>query len=372
MRKLYVVTARFAACNVWQTPFHLADCNIFIPHLPPQQLPIVDMLDLDLPHGVEDTLKQSRNYVLDDSEIFVYCLKGEEKDVQTKCADAEESYARQVLGWPKGRLAKPSIFRKPVTIPGDLGACVKHFIHQISRLLARKSNGDAGKLEVYPLAFVVFNQDDPADRVTVIVALDSEDDHWSFDSCTIPLKVLLGEELDSLRMGDISTRDLVPSYGSSTQPSEAQQPRSPSSQTQSQDDRSFAIFSTGLPAALSLPAWIDARTDSVHPTRASVDLIGNPKDSRYQMKWDDAKALFPIACRDTKKADGVKMHRHVFICCDNDDPRSEGLLLINMDWDGNVDRPDKELEAIGRQSNFTQSRVPLTDCLQKARDMASA
>lgn len=95
-------------------------------------------------------------------------------------------------------------------------------------------------------------------------------------------------------------------------------------------------------------AFIDASTDSVHPTKASVDLIGSPKDSRYQMKWEDVKALCPIACRDTKKADGINMHRDIFICCDNDDPHNEGLLLINVDWDENVDRSDEELEAVGK------------------------
>jgi hypothetical protein len=120
-----------------------------------------------------------------------------------------------------------------------------------------------------------------------------------------------------------------------------------------------------------LPAWIDASTDSVHPTKASVDLIGNPKDSRLQMKWEGVKALFPIACRDTKKADGMKMHRHIFICCDNDDPHNEGLLLINVDWDENVDRSGAELGAVGKQLEHTETRVQLSECLQKARGMAS-
>ncbi|GAB1739784.1 hypothetical protein NU219Hw_g4721t1 [Hortaea werneckii] len=330
------------------------------------------MHGLRLTRGTQDILEQCGYYVLDDSEIFVFSCSGEEKQVRNKCTDAEESYARQVLGWPKGRLAKPSIFRESTTRPGNIQACVTKFVHHIGQLLERKAHDDSNQLEVYPFAFVVFDHDDPSSQVTVMVALKGEDDQWSLESCRIPLEVQLGQELDSLRMGDISTQDLVSSYGISAPPATAQQPRSSSSQTSSQDHWSFAIFSTGLPNALSLPAWIDARTDSVHPTNASVDLIGNPKDSRYQMKWEYVKALFPIACRDTKKADGIKMHRHIFICCDNDDPHNEGVLLINVDWDENVDRSDEELEAVGEQLEHTETRVQLSKCLQKARDMALA
>jgi hypothetical protein len=329
------------------------------------------MQGLRLTRGTQDILKQCGYYVLDDSEIFVFSHNGEEKQVRNKCTDAEESYARQALGWPKGRLAKPSIFRESTTRPGDIQACVTQFVHHIGQLLEHKTHEGPKQLEVYPFAFVVFDYDDPSGQVTVVVALKGEDDQWSLDSCRIPLEVRLGQELDGLRMGDISTQDLVSSYGLSTPPATAQQSRSSSSQPSSQDHWSFAIFSTGLPNALSLPAWIDASTDSVHPTKASVDLIGNPKDSRYQMKWEGVKALFPIACRDTKKADGMKMHRHIFICCDNDDPHNEGLLLINVDWDENVDRSGAELGAVGKQLEHTETRVQLSECLQKARGMAS-
>jgi hypothetical protein len=329
------------------------------------------MQGLRLTRGTQDILKQCGYYVLDDSEIFVFSHNGEEKQVRNKCTDAEESYARQALGWPKGRLAKPSIFRESTTRPGDIQACVTQFVHHIGQLLEHKTHEGPKQLEVYPFAFVVFDYDDPSGQVTVVVALKGKDDQWSLDSCRIPLEVRLGQELDGLRMGDISTQDLVSSYGLSTPPATAQQSRSSSSQPSSQDHWSFAIFSTGLPNALSLPAWIDASTDSVHPTKASVDLIGNPKDSRYQMKWEGVKALFPIACRDTKKADGMKMHRHIFICCDNDDPHNEGLLLINVDWDENVDRSGAELGAVGKQLEHTETRVQLSECLQKARGMAS-
>ena len=56
------------------------------------------MRGLRLTRGTQDILEQCSYYVLDDSEIFVFACSGEEKQVRNKCTDAEESYARQVLG----------------------------------------------------------------------------------------------------------------------------------------------------------------------------------------------------------------------------------------------------------------------------------
>jgi hypothetical protein len=188
-----------------------------------------------LSRSTQDVLRQCGNYVLDDSEIFVFSHNGEEKQVRNKCADAEESYARQVLGWPKGRLAKPSIFGESTTRPGEIQGCFAQFVYHLGQLLERNAHEDSKELEIYPFAFVVFDHDDPSGQVTVVVALKSEDDQWSLESCRIPLEVRLGQELDSLRMGDISTQDLVSAYGISTPPATAQQSRSSSSQTSSQD-----------------------------------------------------------------------------------------------------------------------------------------
>ena len=143
------------------------------------------MYNLILPREAEKTLKQCGSYVVDDSEIFVYSQKGEEEVVQAKCADAEESYARQVLNWPRGRLAKPKIFHEPVAAPGGMEACVEHFFHHVGALLECRPGERARELEVYPFAFVVFDQDGPPDQVKVVVALNSEDDQWSLDVCKI-------------------------------------------------------------------------------------------------------------------------------------------------------------------------------------------
>lgn len=179
------------------------------------------MPDLTLPHNAGKILSQSRNHVLDDSKIAVYTLKHNSgKDAQNKCTEAEESYARQVLNWPHGRLAKPSIFQNTVIASDSIGACVEHFILHLERLVDEKSHEESSReLDVYPLVFVVFgdHHEDSPDRVTVVVALQSEDgDRWRLDTCRIALNVDLGQELDSLRMGDISTQDLISSYGNST------------------------------------------------------------------------------------------------------------------------------------------------------------
>jgi hypothetical protein len=84
-----------------------------------------------------------------------------------------------VLGWPKGKLAKPSIFRESTIRPGDIKACVTQFVHHLGHLLERNAHEDSKELEIYPFVFVVFDHDDPSGQVTVVVALKSEDNQWS-------------------------------------------------------------------------------------------------------------------------------------------------------------------------------------------------
>lgn len=329
-----------------------------------------DLHDLALPLNADSILQKCRTYVLDDSKFSVYSLEGVEgKDVQSKCTKAEESYARQVLRWPKGRIAKPIIFDTPSTASKDVDACVQHFIYHLDHVIDKPPHEEHKDLAVYPFAFVIFGRANYADKATVVVALESEDGKWRLCPCRMPIDVDLGQQLDSLRMGDIATQDLVTRYGD-YMPSLTT--TIATSETPSPEYWTFALFSTGLEGALPLPAWIDPQTDRVHPIRASVDLIGHPQTSKYQMKWEDAKSLFPVACRNTKKPNGLKMHRHVFICCDSDNPQKNGLLVVKMEWDGNTDRSDEALEAIGRRSNCTETRVRLSQCLAKARELAAS
>jgi hypothetical protein len=166
------------------------------------------MQGLRLTRGTQDISERCGYYVLDDSEIFVFSHNGEEKQIRNKCTNAEESYARQVLGWPKGRLVKPSIFRESTTRTGDHQACVTQFFHHIGQLLERKAHEDSKQLEVYPFAFVVFegqsclrrpvHMSDPADladssgRLTIALntALNTER-HVKDSSCTSLQSLLL-------------------------------------------------------------------------------------------------------------------------------------------------------------------------------------
>jgi len=66
----------------------------------------------------------------------------------------------------------------------------------------------------------------------------------------------------------------------------------------------------------------------------------------------------------------MQLHKKVFICCDSDEPGKKGVLVVQMDWDGDVERDDDELKKIGNDAKCEETRVGVKEALAKAREMA--
>jgi len=154
-------------------------------------------------------------HVVDDGTVMVYHkAEIEADDILRRCAHAEDSYARKVLNWPSGRLAKPTIFAKTTAISESLEACAAHFMDRLSRLLERASLDQDRILPEYPFAFVFVDQECPLDQVTVVLAVANEESgDWRLCPCRIPIEAELGSQLDSLRMSDVTGQDLAELYG---------------------------------------------------------------------------------------------------------------------------------------------------------------
>lgn len=52
----------------------------------------------------------------------------------------------------------------------------------------------------------------------------------------------------------------------------------------------------------------------------------------------------------------MKLHRKVFICCDNDEPEEKGVLVMQMEWDWNT-KDDKELENAEKMAITHETKV---------------
>lgn len=247
----------------------------------------------------------------------------------------------------------------------SLQECAEHFIEQLRGSFEESPDRN---LPVCPVVFVVA---DRGEQATVAVAYKHRG-QWRMDQCSIPIENELGLVVSSPTMGDITAEDFLVNHGGFDKSFRHHSRIDPSLKLS--DDWAFAVFSTGLEAALPMPSLIDPMVDEVHPSEATLDLISDPETSRFLMSRQRMKQLFPVVySRNEKRAwwtRGMKLHRKVFICCDNDKPEEQGVLAVRMEWDGDIDKREDKLKQVGEDARLVESIVGVKDALQTARQMA--
>lgn len=168
-------------------------------------------MSIELPSDAGDLFDKGTQYAVDDGMVLGYGLK----DVTTAmvreiCNQATESYAKEILYWPNSRLAKPDIF-SPVDEEDtfeNLDDCTRHFIEQLRNLF---KSSPPKQIPTYPHAFIAISKDDMPNNVTLVLA-DNSCDSWKLEHRSVPVKVELGQSVDSLRMGDDTARDVLDRY----------------------------------------------------------------------------------------------------------------------------------------------------------------
>lgn len=323
---------------------------------------------IDLPPGAGDLLEQGTHYAVDDGKVLAYGFNDVAAAmVQETCNQATESYAREVLQWPKGRLAKPDIFSPVEGVFANLNDCTQHFLEYLQDIF---KSSPLEQLPTYPHAFIAVSKNNLSSKVTLVLAHRSHG-IWQLKSVSVPVEVELGQSVDSLRMGDETTKGILDQYTCDS-PAMSSPQRRDDVESQPTDKWAFAVFSTGLASALPLPALIDPSTDEVLPSEATLDLIGDPETSRFQMSWERMKQLFPVICREDERrgwrTNGMELHRTVFICCDNDNPEKNGVLVMQMMWDGDTGKDKRALENSGKAAKVHMERVEVREALRKARE----
>lgn len=66
----------------------------------------------------------------------------------------------------------------------------------------------------------------------------------------------------------------------------------------------------------------------------------------------------------------MKLHKKVFICCDNDKPEEKGVLATQMEWDDYTEKGDKELMNAEKMAKVHETRAEIKEALAKAREIA--
>lgn len=192
---------------------------------------------------------------------------------------------------------------------------------------------------------------------------------WKLEHRLVPVNAELGLHIESLRLGDETPIDLLNNYTYDPAKKISDETHPPYS-----NEWAFALLSTGLASAVSLLPLIDPLTDEVQPSEARLDLISDPKTRRKQMTGQRIKQLFPLVCRDDEfrnwRTNGMKLHHRVIICCNNENPKENRVLVMRLEWDGNTNRDDEELKSAGEAAKVHKTRVAVNKALAKANEMA--
>ncbi|CAL5873124.1 uncharacterized protein PFLUO_LOCUS7393 [Penicillium psychrofluorescens] len=173
-------------------------------------------MPIELPPGASDVFDQGNQYALDNGLVFAYGLKEVTTAIiQETCNQATESYAKEILGWPNGRLAKPEIFSsvKEDTLFENLGDCTKHFVRYLHDLF---KSSPPKMLPTYPHAFIaVSKEEDSRDKIpshVILVLAHKSHGQWQLEHRSVPLQVKLGLSVSSLTMGDVTAEDILDEY----------------------------------------------------------------------------------------------------------------------------------------------------------------
>lgn len=173
-------------------------------------------MSIKLPPDASDVLDQGNQYALDNGLVSAYGLKDITTTiVQETCNQATESYAKEILGWPNGRISKPDIF-SPVnedTHFENLDDCTKHFVRYLRDLF---KSSPPRMLPTYPHAFIAVSKDEvPRDEIpshVILVLAYRSHGLWQLEHRSVQLQAKLGLLVSSLTMGDVTAKDILDEY----------------------------------------------------------------------------------------------------------------------------------------------------------------
>lgn len=139
----------------------------------------------------------------------------------------------------------------------------------------------------------------------------------------------------------------------------------PSRVSHTQDHPAFAaydIIGANLRKVHDLlePGWAEKAADDNRCR--PVCTYEDPPDP-----WQEMIEMHPWCCY---RAQGT-FHPQLFICVDRKDVEGEGVLLVKMDWDGNIDRDPNELIQMGTQATIHTRRCPVAEAIATLTSIAT-
>lgn len=136
------------------------------------------------------------------------------------------------------------------------------------------------------------------------------------------------------------------------------------SQPSSAPSHTFAVYTTAGADMTSIRALLEPNWRDKAPKTHLCESIASYTDSPDP--WNQLIKHHPWNCRRNKR-----LHRQWFICADKKDPKEGGVLLVRIDWDGNIEMDPNELLKIGERADIRTERSVVENAIANLTALVS-
>ena len=224
----------------------------------------------------------------------------------------------------------------------------------------------AEQREYYPTLFIVAqNQDYEKDGV-LLVNLDVDLD-CRVETCRIQAEkaasALVNIRIANMDWEDFKEDELPPAESTAGNTSSSGGEVSQQAST-SAPSPVFGLYSTAGANMTTLPELLDPDFYQKHPRDQQCHSVASYPSSPDP--WKQLMARHPWNCMRNPS-----LHRQMFVCADKKEVENEGVFLVRMQWDGNIDRDPAELIQIGAEADVKTRRCQLAAVLPALTSVAS-
>ena len=313
------------------------------------------MSPLYLSQNAESVLERCYTTNLDLGKWLVYRTSSiPAKDVTNLCHLAMKTYNERHLHEPESELEELSFItpaKQSHSGPCEnIGDIFDSHINMLGRILDKGPGEPSNDYKIYPLGFIVASQE-WRERGVMVVHCDKDRGVWKAGQCRI-LADELGLPLTSVSDGDESFDSIRQCYSSIDEGGMSGGPVPTG-------DWQFALFSTAMPGGLAKEVVHDPRADSFPPEETSFYLIPS-----QGMEWEKVLETFVLdyarcvwePVLPNREEQPLQRHPNLFVVVDSPQPEQDGVLIVKMVWDMDLNKLESELRESARRSKVETRR----------------
>jgi hypothetical protein len=222
----------------------------------------------------------------------------------------------------------------------------------------------------HPTLFIVAQHQDFEKNGVLLVNLDT-DLKCSVDTCRIKASEALTAAIN-LMIANMDWEDfkedelpLPPSARATERGNPRTHPAGSQQQGQSSSrHHTFGAYTTAGANMTAIRGLLEPDWRDKAPKAHLCESIGSY--TNYPDPWSQLVKAHPWNCRRN-----ARIHRQWLICADKEDPKEQGVLLVHIDWDGNIDRDPDELLKIGPGVEVKTERCAVESAIARLTALVS-